>query len=269
MASIPNVIQGNTILNPAHRTRQGKFRTFDYVVSNPPFKLDFSDFVNDLDTKENNDRFFAGLPNIPKKKKDGMAIYPLFIQHIMHVLKDDGRAAIVVPTGFLTAQGGPDKKIRKRLVEQRMLSGVVSMPSNIFATTGTNVSILFLDKTNTTGKVVLMDASGLGKKVKEGKNQKTVLSTVEEDRIIEVFNAREAVEDFTVAVDYGELKKKNYSFSAGQYFEVRIEYSEITEEEFAQRISSSLISLQSTFAEAHKLEVDIADSLKALAFEGH
>ena len=53
-----------------------------------------------------------------------------------------------------------------------MLAGVVSMPSNIFATTGTNVSILFIDKKNK-GDVVLIDASNLGTKVKEGKNQKT------------------------------------------------------------------------------------------------
>jgi len=53
-----------------------------------------------------------------------------------------------------------------------MLRGVVSMPSNIFATTGTNVSILFLDKTNTQGDIVLMDASKLGTTVKEGKNRR-------------------------------------------------------------------------------------------------
>jgi len=43
-----------------------------------------------------------------------------------------------------------------------MLRGVVSMPSNIFATTGTNVSILFLDKANAKGDIVLMDASNSG-----------------------------------------------------------------------------------------------------------
>ena len=53
-----------------------------------------------------------------------------------------------------------------------MLAGVVSMPSNIFATTGTNVSVLFLDKENKED-VVLIDASKLGENVKEGKNQKT------------------------------------------------------------------------------------------------
>lgn len=104
-----------------------------------------------------------------------------FIQHIIHTLSKTGKPAIVVPTGFITAQSGIDKKIRQHLVQNKMLAGVVSMTSNIFATTGTNVSILFLDATNKEG-VVLIDASKLGKKVKDGKNQKTLLSTEEEDR---------------------------------------------------------------------------------------
>ena len=149
-----------------HRTGD-RLATFDYIVSNPPFKLDFSDWRDDLDTKQNTERFFAGIPRIPNKDKDKMAIYLLFIQHIIFSLSAKGRAAIVVPTGFLTAQSGIEKKIREKLVEDRMLRGVVSMPSNIFATTGTNVSILFIDKANKKGEIVLMDASKLGTTVKE------------------------------------------------------------------------------------------------------
>ncbi|MBK6876667.1 MAG: SAM-dependent DNA methyltransferase, partial [Ignavibacteria bacterium] len=232
--SIQNIIQGNTLLTPFHKEGD-KLMTFDYVVSNPPFKLDFSDFSADLDTKHNHERFFAGIPNVPKKDKDKMAIYLLFIQHIMFSLSAKGKAAVVVPTGFITAQSGIEKKIRERLVEHKMLRGVVSMPSNIFATTGTNVSILFLDKANTKGDIVLMDASKLGTKVKEGKNQKTLLSADEEDLIIRTFNKHEAVEDFTVVVSYEQIKEKNYSLSAGQYFEVKIEYVDITKEEFEEK----------------------------------
>lgn len=177
--SIQNIIQGNTISNPYHKKEDSRLETFDYIVSNPPFKLDFSDYSANLDTNANKDRFFAGIPKVPAKKKESMAIYLLFIQHIMHSLTAKGKAAIVVLTGFITAQSGIDKKIRQKLVASKMLAGVVSMPSNIFATTGTNVSILFLDKTNTKD-VVLIDASNLGTKVKEGKNQKTVLSEAEE-----------------------------------------------------------------------------------------
>ncbi|HQB77612.1 MAG TPA: N-6 DNA methylase, partial [Tenuifilaceae bacterium] len=81
--SIPNIVKGNTLTDPYHK-KNGKLQKFDYIVSNPPFKLDYSDFRDDLDTKENNDRFFAGIPNVPAKAKDKMAIYPLFIQHIMY-----------------------------------------------------------------------------------------------------------------------------------------------------------------------------------------
>lgn len=264
--SIQNIIQGNTIKTPYHKVGD-KLMTFDYIVSNPPFNLDFSDYRTELDTKQNNERFFAGIPNIPKKDKNSMAIYQLFIQHIMFSLSAKGKAAIVVPTGFVTAQTGIPKKIREKLVESRMLRGVISMPSNIFATTGTNVSILFLDKGNTKGDIVLMDASKLGTTVKDGKNQKTLLSDAEEQLIIETFNKHEAKEDFTVVVSYEQIKEKNYSFSAGQYFEVKIEYTDITPAEFATKMNSFKTNLDSLFAESKTLEMEIQKQLNGLKYE--
>ena len=264
--SIQNIIQGNTMLTPYHKVGD-KLMTFDYIVSNPPFKLDFSDYVSDLDTKQNSERFFAGFPNVPQKDKDKMAIYPLFIQHIMFSLSAKGRAAIVVPTGFITAQSGIEKKIRERLIEQKMLRGVVSMPSNIFATTGTNVSILFLDKANTKGDIVLMDASNLGTTVKDGKNQKTLLSHDEEQLIIGTFNKHEAKEDFTVVVSYELIKEKNYSFSAGQYFDVKIEYTDITPKEFEEKMNAFKTNLDSLFAESETLEKEIQKQLNGLKYE--
>ncbi|MBE3140033.1 MAG: SAM-dependent DNA methyltransferase, partial [Thermoplasmata archaeon] len=207
--SIQNIIQGNTLLAPYHKVGN-KLMTFDYIVSNPPFKLDFSDFRDDLDSKQNQERFFAGIPNIPNKK-DKMAIYLVFIQHIIFSLAPKGKAAVVVPTGFLTAQSGIEKRIREKLVDEKMLRGVVSMPGNIFATTNTNVSVLFLDKANTKGNIVLMDASKLGTTIKDGKNQKTLLSEDEENRIISTFNLHQPSEDFSVVVSYQQIKDKNYS----------------------------------------------------------
>jgi len=264
--SIPNIIQGNTILNPYHKDDDGNLEKFDFIVSNPPFKLDFSDFRNDLDSKENHDRFFAGIPNIPKKAVDKMAIYTLFLQHIIFSLSKTGKAAVVVPTGFITAQSGIDKKIRKRLVDSKMLAGVVSMPSNIFATTGTNVSIVFIDKNNK-DDVVLIDASNLGEKVKEGKNQKTVLTPEEEKKIIDTFNNKKQIDDFSVVVKYDEIKQKNYSLSAGQYFEVKIEYVDITAEEFEAKMKSFEENLSKLFAEGKELETEILNNLKGLRYE--
>lgn len=265
--SIPNIVKGNTILEPYHKDKNGRLQQFDYIVSNPPFKLDFSDFSAELDTKGNHERFFAGIPNVPKAKKESMSIYLMFLQHIMFSLSARGKAAIVVPTGFITAQSGIERKIREQMVERKMLRGVVSMPSNIFATTGTNVSILFLDKENSKGDIVLMDASKLGTTVKEGKNQKTLLSPQEEDTIIDTFNKHEAKEDFSVVVSYDDIKAKNYSLSAGQYFEVKIEYTDITPKEFEVKMKTFETNLSALFSESKALEMEIQNNLKGLKYE--
>ncbi|CAB0151385.1 putative type I restriction enzymeP M protein [Pseudidiomarina piscicola] len=262
--SIPNVIQGNTIQHPYHKDGK-ELKRFDYIVSNPPFKLDFSDFRDELDSKENKERFFAGIPKAPAKAKDKMAIYSLFLQHIITSLKPGGKAAVVVPTGFITAQSGIDKKIREHLVKNKMLAGVVSMPSNIFATTGTNVSILFIDASND-GDVVLVDGSNLGEKVKDGKNQKTVLTAGEEQKIIDVFNGKQAVEDFSVAVSYSDIEAKNYSLSAGQYFDVKIEYVDITPEQFAEKMQGFTSNLDSLFSQSRELETEIKKQLAGLKY---
>ena len=259
--SIQNIIQGNTILHNRHNQKM------DFIVSNPPFKLDFSEWRDEVETLPNaSERFFAGVPNVPKKDKDKMSIYLLFLQHIMFALGEKGKAAIVVPTGFVTAASGIEKKIRERLVENKWLKGVVSMPSNIFATTGTNVSVLFIDKENK-GDVVLVDASKLGQKVKEGKNQKTLLSADDEQQIISAFADKKPIDNFAVVLSYDEIKAKNYSLAAGQYFEIKIEYSEITPEEFEQKIADYQSNLQNYFLESKKLEKEILENLKNLQME--
>jgi type I restriction enzyme M protein len=267
--SIPNVIQGNTLTDPYHKDTDGSLGKFDYIVSNPPFKLDFSDYHARLTTDTHKKRFFAGIPNIPKKDVDKMAIYLCFLQHIIVSLSKKGKAAVVVPTGFITAQSGIEKKIREKLVEEKMLRGVVSMPSNIFATTGTNVSVLFIDKTND-GRdgacpvCTLVDASKLGETIKDGKNQRTFLRLEEEQQIVNVFKSKQAVEDFAVVVSYDEIKEKNYSLSAGQYFDIKIEYVDITAEEFEAKMKGYKDNLQSLFAESSEMEKEIMKQLNNL-----
>jgi type I restriction enzyme M protein len=264
--SIPNVIQGNTMLHPYHR--EGKeLKKFDFIVSNPPFKMDFSDFRAELDSKEHQERFFAGVPNIPKQAVDKMAIYQLFLQHIIHSLKPGGKAAVVVPTGFITAQSGIDKAIRQHLVHNKILAGVVSMPSNIFATTGTNVSILFIDAANKED-VVLIDASNLGTKVKDGKNQKTLLAEAEEDRIIATFCAKQVVENFSAVVGYDEIASKNYSLSAGQYFDVKIEYTDLSQAQFSAKMQGFTEKLATLFSESAELEQEIQKQLVGVTLNG-
>ncbi|MDX8419029.1 type I restriction-modification system subunit M [Stecheria sp. CLA-KB-P133] len=271
--SLDNIVQGDSLTSPAqynanHDPSSG-YKKFDYVTINPPFKTDFSSTRDEIENNwKETDRFFAGVPNITPKKKDKMPIYLCFIQDVLWRLNDTGRAAIVCPTGFLTAQSGIEIKIRQKLIDSNWLKGVVSMPSNIFANTGTNVSVLFIDKTkNDDDKVILIDASKLGEKRKEGKNQRTVLRNDEIEKIISTFNNREALEDFSVVVTTDQIKEKNYSFSAGQYFEVKIEYVELTEDEFNAKLKEYEKNLDKLFAEGDELQKEIQKDLKGLKYE--
>lgn len=260
--SIHNIVQGNTILHNKHTEKM------DYIASNPPFKLDFSEWRDEVETlPDYTTRFFAGVPKTPKKAKDKMAIYELFIQHIIYSLKDNGKAAIVVPTIFLTAQSGIDKKIRKFLVDNNWIEGTLSMPSNIFATTGTSVSVIFINKSrDREDNIVLMDASDLGSKVKEGKNQKTVLSQTEESKIINTFINIKEIKNLSVVISTKDIQEKNYSLSAGQYFPIEIEYKDIDENEFKKDIEKFKQVLLKLNHQSQENDNSIEEKLSVLKF---
>jgi len=111
-----------------------------------------------------------------------------------------------------------------------------------------------------------MDASKLGKKIKVGKNQKTVLSKEELDKIVNVFVKQIIDENFSVLVNYDQIKEKNYSFSAGQYFEVKIEYIELTPEEFKEKMKAYKINLTKLFDEGGILEDAIKSQMEDMEY---
>lgn len=267
ISSLDHAIQGDTLVAPYHKSDDGQaLRQFDFVVSNPPFKMDFSDTRERIAAMPA--RFWAGVPKVPDKKPEKMAIYTCFIQHVINSLKPNfGKGAIVVPTGFITAKNGVERKILERIVDDHIVYGCISMPSNVFATTGTNVSVLFFDNSRTTDKVVLIDASKLGEEYKDGNNQKRRLRDDEIDKIVNTFLNKESVDDFSVAVTYDEIKEKKYSLAAGQYFDVKIEYVPLTQEEFAAKMNGYTEELEKLFAEGDELQKEIIEQLKKVKYE--
>ena len=263
--SLSHVIKGNTLTHPFHKDPNAKLRQFDFVVTNPPFKLDFSDYQNQLAGADPFKRFFAGVPKIPAKKKESMAIYLCFFQHVLASIKEGGKGAIVVPTGFLTAKSIA-QKIRKYLVDNKYLSCVISMPSNIFATTGTNVSVIFIDKAGVNNPI-LIDASKLGVETKDGKNKKTYLTDNDIYEIISACRNHLVQEGFSVAPSFDDIKDKEYSFSAGQYFELKIDYIDISEDEFRKKITSCLYELINLTDDCNKLNKKLLSSIKGLTCE--
>ncbi len=265
VSSLDHAIQGDTLVAPYHKSDDGQqLRQFDFVVSNPPFKMDFSDTREKIAAMPA--RFWAGVPNIINKKEK-MPIYTCFIQHVINSLKKSGKGAIVIPTGFITAKSGIEKNILQRIVDDRIVYGCISMPGNVFANTPTNVSVLFFDKSQTTDKVVLIDASNLAEEYKDANGlKKARLNDTEIERIISAFLNRQAIDDFSVVVSYDEIREKGYSLSAGQYFDIKIDYVDITEEEFNSRMADYKQTLTDQFAESHRLETEIIEQLSKLTF---
>jgi len=266
--SLHNVIKGNTLTNPFHvNDAKDDLKRFDYIVSNPPFKTDFSDDRETLAGDIHKKRFFAGVPNIPNKDKKKMAIYLLFIQHIVYSLEKKGKAAIVVPTGFCIEKASIGKGIKKKLVDSNWLEAVVHMPPNIFATTGTNVSVVFIDKSKTSDDVILVDASSLGQKIKDNGNEKTLLNVSDEDKIISTIINKEVIENFSIVVNTDKIKERKYSLGAGQYFERKIEYCELTHDEFENKIKDAKEKLASMFKESKDLEAKLFSKLKVMEYD--
>lgn len=269
-ASLQNVVQGNTLTEPGFSEESGGLKKFDYIVSNPPFKLDFSEYRDMLDSKERKSIYFAGVPKVPKQKKESMAIYLCFLQHVLASLNEKGKAAIVVPSGFLTTAASLEKSIREKLVKQKWLRGVVSMPSQIFAVTDTSVSVIFIDKEGAEERegAILIDASRLGSKAKDNNNkQYTRLSPEEEEQIISAFENRESVDSFAVVPGYDEMAERGYSFSAGQYFDVKIEHVDISPEEFKAKMAAFTAEFNELSAQSVKLDEEIRNQMGRLWYE--
>lgn len=278
VSSLDHAIQGDTLVSPYHKSDNGQeLRQFDFVVSNPPFKMDFSDTREKLAAMPV--RFWAGVPKVPNKDKDKMAIYTCFIQHVVNSLKKTGKGAIVVPTGFITAKSGVEKSVLQKLVEEHIVYGCISMPSNVFATTGTNVSVLFFDNSrrienpkenderHKQDSVILIDASKLGEEYKDGNNQRRRLRPEEIDLIVDTFAKKEAVDDFSVYVTYEEIIAKKYALAAGQYFDVKIEYVDMTPEEFNEKMAGYQAELVKLFDEGDKLQKEIIEQLQKVKYE--
>ena len=266
VGSLPNIIEGDTLLNPYHKDKKGALKQFDFIISNPPFKLDFPD-TRDTIAKDKL-RFWAGVPNIPPTidpDKPKMEIYTCFIQHMINSLKEKiGRGAIVVPTGFITAKSGIKKKILQRIVDKRIVYGCVIMPSNVFATTNTNVSVLFFDKSKSHDNVVLVDASQMGETYKDGNTKRTKLNDSEIEKIITTFLSGKPVDNFCACPTYEEIANKNYCLAAGQYYDVKIDYTPISADEYRTSVLGFNKQLKNIIERGAVLDKEILETLKRL-----
>ncbi len=220
ISSLDYAIQGDTLIAPYHKSDDGQqLRTFDFVVSNPPFKMDFSDTRAKLAAMPV--RFWAGVPKVPAKKKESMAIYTCFIQHVINSLNDKGKGAVVVPSGFLTDTGAITTAIRNHLIEKRYLKAVIQMPTNVFANTNTSVSVVFIDKDVTPDRTVMfVDASRMGQSIKVDDITKTVFSDEDVSAIIDAIEHKKCNPEFSVEISFEKIQSNENLIKPGLYFDM-------------------------------------------------
>lgn len=272
MGHLKRVVKADTLLNPGFYEKEadgsGDLKQFDYIVANPPFKIDFSSVRDRISEQwSETERFFAGIPKVPLKKKKGMASYTLFLQHVIYSLKADGRAAVIVPAGFLTAKMNIEKKIRQRLVDQRLLRGVILLPPNLFSNTGTNVAIIFIDKSHDNKEIGLIDASGLGEVIKVSGRRKRTLSDQDVEIIVDTFIQEKDMNDFSIVVPAKEIAENDYILSAGRYFHQNDQGIQMDQKMFLDLIDSHQRRLNQLYEEGHQLEEAIKKMLEDLKNE--
>ena len=237
-----SLLQLNLILNQANGAteRANTLATpafsgpFDYIVSNPPFKTDFSFIRDDLDKSG---RFPWGVPVVPVKNNEAMSIYLCFIQHVLQALAPDGKAAIVVPLNFLSTMGAIETAIRRYITENRMIQGILVMPKNTFANTGTKVAIMFLDRSGC-DTVAFMDVSEKGHLEKRGNVKRTVLGDDVADDIVKRFLAKT-----DCAVPIERVNETDCSFLPGRYMDLFADRASIGEKEWEEKQRRYAISL--------------------------
>ncbi|MBP1839415.1 type I restriction-modification system subunit M [Formosa algae] len=194
------ILQGDTIANPLH-VENGELKRFDIVIANPPFSANYSDIKNFRD------RFHYWMPK--KKKADFM-----FVQHMVSVLKDNGRMAVVMPHGVLF-RGSEEKSMRQWLVDRGYLEAVVGLPSGLFYGTGIPASVLIINKKGAAqrNEVLFINAD---REYKEGKNQNK-LRPEDIAKISYIYKSKENLEGYARNISKTNLEKEDYNFNIRRY----------------------------------------------------
>tara|TARA_B100000989_G_C19174470_1_gene316905 strand:- start:108 stop:536 length:429 start_codon:yes stop_codon:yes gene_type:complete len=136
------------------------------------------------------------------------------------------------------------------------------MPGNIFANTPTNITILFIDKNLSKDEIVLIDASKKGYSENSGKKKRTYLSPEDEELIVNAVKNKKKIDKFSIVVSSDEIKEEDYSLSAMQYFDQKIDFIEMSEKDFHAKVSKEREQLLTNFAENEKIKKDINEILK-------
>ncbi len=247
-----DIRKGDTLINPQHKDDNNELQLFDRVIANPPFSQDnwWSPAETNTEVKlDKNGKEKKLTPNYSKVVTDpfGRFQYGIaprsyadlaFLQHMIAVLKQDGKAGVVLPHGTLF-RSGSEAKIREGLLKDDLVEGIIGLPTALFYNTGISASIWIINKNKTEeqrNKVVIIDASS---DYKEGKKQNQLLDS-HIDKIVQAYDAGENVDKYMRVVAMDEIRENDYNLNISRY----IDNSEPESEVDIKAVNERIIDLQ-------------------------
>ena len=242
----------DTFFNDCHPTLKA-----DFIMANPPFNL--SDWG--ADKLADDVRWKYGLP------PSGNANFA-WMQHMIHHLSPNGKIGLVLANGSLSSQSSGEGEIRRRIIEDDLIEGIIAMPTQLFYTTQIPVSLWFINRNKTQkGETLFIDARKMGTMVSR-KNRE--MTTEDISKIAATFEAFEDgtlvdAKGFCAAVDIGEIAKQDFILTPGRY--VGIEEQADDGEPFDEKMARLTSELSIMFNRSRELEDEIRKRLGAIGFE--
>lgn len=229
----------------------------DFIMANPPFNYQPWGHDNLLDDV----RWKYG---VPPASNANFA----WIQHMIHHLAPGGKIGLVLANGALSSQTGGEGEIRKRIIEDDLIEGIVALPSQLFYSVTIPATLWFITKDKKQkGKTVFIDARQMGHMV-----DRTHRDFTEEDitKIADTFAAfqdgtLEDVKGFCAVVETEDIAKQDYILTPGRY--VGIEEKEEDGEPFEEKMARLTSELSDMFEKSHELEAEIRRKLGAIGYE--
>lgn len=223
-------------------------KKFDKVIANPPFsKSKWTKMTQPSDDEYG--RFHRGLP--PNSKGDWA-----FVTHMVESLKKDkGRAVVVVPNGVLF-RGASEAKIRKAMIEENIVDGVIALSENLFFGTGIPAVLLILDKNKTDEKTIFIDASEL----KTESKRQNKLSEEHISEILNLYTERKNVERKSFLASIEDIRQNNHNLNVRRYVDTFVE-DEIVD---LDAVQSSIKTLET---ELSSVRIELEKCMKELGYE--
>jgi type I restriction enzyme M protein len=242
----------DTFHNDLHSTLKA-----DFILANPPFNLsDWNDgSLND------DQRWKYGLP------PSGNANYA-WVQHMIYHLAPNGKIGLVLANGSLSSQSGGEGEIRRKIVEDDLVEGIIAMPTQLFFTTQIPVSLWFISRNKKQkGKTLFIDARKMGTMVNRRLREMTIEDIGKIAATFEAFHdgTLPDVKGFCAAVTTKEIARQDFILTPGRY--VGIEEQEDDGEPFEEKMTRLTGELSEMFKRSHELEDEIRKRLGAIGYE--